>query len=298
MRVRWIGLAALCAATATCGTLLSTKFDHELNDKYGKPNPATFDQRPAPAPGAVSYEREIRPLFERRCVVCHACYDASCQLKMESWDGIARGASKEPVYKGARLRDAELTRLYQDASSPSGWRERGFFPVLNERGQSRDANLAGSLLYQLLAQKRRHPTPAGGLLPSTFKLELDTERKCPRLEEQPEYEKDQPLWGMPYGMPALEDAEFALVERWLAAGSPAEPSPPLPAAVQDAGPDLGSVLQRRFAETAAGLALPVRAPVPGAPALRRRFRPAVLSPGALANAAGPADRTHRHPAAV
>ena len=58
-------------ATATCGTFLSTKLDHELNDKYGKPNPATFDRRPAPAPGAVSYEREIRPLFERRCVVCH-----------------------------------------------------------------------------------------------------------------------------------------------------------------------------------------------------------------------------------
>ena len=106
MRVRWIGLAALCAATATCGTLLSAKFDQKLNDKYGKPNPATFDQRPAPAPGAVSYERQIRPLLERRCVVCHACYDAPCQLKLESWDGIARGASKEPVYKarGARGR--------------------------------------------------------------------------------------------------------------------------------------------------------------------------------------------------
>ena len=232
MRVRWIGLAALCAATATCGTLLSAKVDQELNDKYGKPNPATFDQRPAPAPGAVSYERQIRPLFERRCVVCHGCYDAPCQLKLESWDGIARGASKEPVYK-ARVRTAELTRLYQDAGSTSGWRERGFFPVLNERGQSRDANLAGSLLYQLLAQKRRHPTPAGGLLPSSFELALDTERKCPRLEEQPEYEKHQPLWGMPYGMPAIDDAEFALIERWLAAGAPAEPPPPLPAAVQN-----------------------------------------------------------------
>ena len=231
MRVRWLGLAALCAATATCGTLLSAKFDRQLNDKYGQPNPATFDLRPAPAPGAVSYERQIRPLFERRCVVCHGCYDSACQLKMESWDGIARGASKEPVYK-ARLRAAELTRLYQDAGSTSGWRERGFFPVLNERGQSRDANLAGSLLYQMLAQKRRHPTPAGGLLPSTFKLALDSERKCPRLEQQPEYEKQQPLWGMPYGMPALADAEFALIEQWLAAGAPAEPPAPLPAAVQ------------------------------------------------------------------
>jgi hypothetical protein len=232
MRVRRIGLVALLAATATCGALLSEKVEHRLNDEYGKPNPATFDRRPAPAPGGVSYEREVRPLFERRCVVCHGCYDAPCQLKMESWDGVARGASKEPVYK-TRLRAAELTRLYQDAGSTSGWRQRGFFPVLNERGQSRDANLAGSLLYQLLAQKRRHPTSAGGVLPSSFALALDSERKCPRLVEQPEYEKKQPLWGMPYGMPAIDDADFALLERWLADGAPAETPPPLPAAVQD-----------------------------------------------------------------
>lgn len=231
MRGRWLGLAALCAATAACGTLLSAKLARKLDDDYGKANPATFDQRPAPAPGAVSYEQQIRPLFERRCVVCHGCYDASCQLKMESWDGIARGASKEPVYK-TRARAAEPTRLYQDAGSPSGWRQRGFFPVLNERGQSRDANLAGSLLYQMLEQKRRHPTPAAGLLPSSFALALDAERKCPRLEEQPEYEKDHPLWGMPYGMPAIEDAELALVARWLADGAPSEPPPPLPEAVE------------------------------------------------------------------
>ena len=34
-------------------------------------------------------------------------------------------------------------------------------------------------------------------------------------------------------MPAIDDAEFALIERWLAAGAPAEPPPPLPAAVQN-----------------------------------------------------------------
>ena len=98
-------LAALCAATATCGTFLSSKYNRELNEKYGKPNPTTFDHRPAPAPGGVSFERQVRPLLERRCVVCHACYDAPCQLKLTSWDGIARGGSKEPVYK-TRLRAA------------------------------------------------------------------------------------------------------------------------------------------------------------------------------------------------
>ena len=196
MRVRWILLAALCAATATCGTFLSAKVDRELNDKYGKPNPATFDQRPAPAIGAVSYERAnpaaVRTPLRRLSRLLRRLLPAEDgELGRYRPRGLERTGLQGPGARGG------LTRLYQDAGSPSGWRARGFFPVLNERGQSRDANLAGSLLYQLLAQKRRHPTPAGGLLPSTFKLALDTERKCPRLEEQPEYEKDQPLWGMP-----------------------------------------------------------------------------------------------------
>jgi len=30
----------------------------------------------------VSYQKQIRPILERRCVVCHGCYDAPCQLKL------------------------------------------------------------------------------------------------------------------------------------------------------------------------------------------------------------------------
>ena len=27
------------------------------------------------------YYTEVKPILENRCVVCHACYDAPCQLK-------------------------------------------------------------------------------------------------------------------------------------------------------------------------------------------------------------------------
>ena len=50
-------------------------------------------------------------VFERRCVVCHGCYDAPCQLKLDTFEGIARGASEQRVYDGARLNAAEPTRL-------------------------------------------------------------------------------------------------------------------------------------------------------------------------------------------
>jgi hypothetical protein len=193
------GLAVLSMAAVTCGTLLQRSFDRD----YGQENPDTFDRRPVPAPGAVSFARQVRPLLERRCVVCHACYDAPCQLKLTSWDGIARGASKEPVY-ASRLRAARPTRLYEDAAEASGWRKLGFFPVLNERTQTPAVNLGASLFYQLLAQKRRHPTPGNGLLPPSFAFAIGAERKCPRAEEHAGYEKDHPYWGMPYGLPAID----------------------------------------------------------------------------------------------
>jgi hypothetical protein len=220
-------VAALCAVTVTCGTVLHERFDRE----YGPANPSAFDKRPAPG-AAVSFERQVRPLLERRCVVCHACYDAPCQLKLTSWDGIARGGSKEAVYQASRVREARPTRLYEDAELPSQWRKLGFFPVLNERTHSQSANLAASLVYQMLAQKIRHPTPTGELLPPSFELSLGAKRQCPRIEEHAGYEKDHPLWGMPYGMPPLADAEHALLERWLAAGAPAEAPARLPAALE------------------------------------------------------------------
>ncbi|MCW0469986.1 hypothetical protein OH492_16720 [Vibrio chagasii] len=36
---------------------------------------------------------EVKPIIDNRCVVCHACYDAPCQLKMSSVEGIDRGAN-------------------------------------------------------------------------------------------------------------------------------------------------------------------------------------------------------------
>jgi hypothetical protein len=222
-------LAVLGVATAACGALLRVELDRD----YGPARPSTFDRRTAPAAGGISFERQVRPLLERRCVVCHACYDAPCQLKLTSWEGIARGASEQAAYDTTRLKAARPTRLYEDAADASAWRRLDFFPVLNERDQTPDANLSASLLYRLLAQKRRHPTPSGELLPTSFELSIGAQRQCPRLEEHAAYEKDHPLWGMPYGMPPLDDAEHALLETWLAQGARAEAPAPLPPAVDE-----------------------------------------------------------------
>jgi hypothetical protein len=46
---------------------------------------------------------EVRPVLGRRCAVCHSCYNASCQLKLSSYEGVDRGGSKAPVCTAHRL---------------------------------------------------------------------------------------------------------------------------------------------------------------------------------------------------
>ena len=170
----------------------------------------------APAAGVPSYA-EVRPILERRCVVCHGCYDAPCQLKLGAWEGIARGASATAVYEQSRLLQARPSRLFVDAQRASQWRQQGFFPVLNERAPTAEANLAASLLYRSLALKREHP------------LGVSNERKhsCPRIETFDAYARESPMAGMPYGLPALAPGEHEALTRWLAAGAPYEGPPAL-----------------------------------------------------------------------
>ncbi|MFC6671745.1 hypothetical protein [Marinobacterium aestuariivivens] len=49
------------------------------------------------------YLRDIGPILERRCVVCHGCYDAPCQLKLGAWEGVERGAHPDRIYDVTRL---------------------------------------------------------------------------------------------------------------------------------------------------------------------------------------------------
>src|SRR5690606_5673288 len=98
--------------------------------------------------------RDIKPILDNRCVVCPGCYDAPCQLQLNSPTGLLRGASKEPVYDGTRLQAATPNRLHIDAHLTAEWRARGFFPVLNEGDPRPETNLSDSLLYRMLELKK------------------------------------------------------------------------------------------------------------------------------------------------
>ncbi len=147
-------------------------------------------------------------------MVCHGCYDAPCQLKLDAWEGLQRGASKEKVYDGTRLLTANLTRLFEDAQTPAQWREKGFYPVLDEDDPQR------ATIVRMLELKRAHPLPSVDVLPDSFDFSLDRNQQCPKPEEFDNFARDYPLWGMPYGFPGLSETEHARLTRWLEQGAP------------------------------------------------------------------------------
>mgnify|MGYP006182235563 CR=1 FL=1 len=66
--------------------------------------------------GPVSFD-QVLPIIQARCVSCHACYDAPCQLNLASYAGITRGASLVLAPKvEAPIRHIEFVSLSQDRS--------------------------------------------------------------------------------------------------------------------------------------------------------------------------------------
>ncbi|TGD74855.1 peptidylprolyl isomerase [Mangrovimicrobium sediminis] len=176
---------------------------------------------PRPALTQESLAVRAAGVIEQRCMVCHGCYDAPCQLKLEARGGLERGASKALVYDAARLLDADMTRLFLDAHSEEKWRKKGFYPVLDPNQPEL------GLMHRMLALKQAHPLPVSAPLPEGFDFALDREQQCPKPDEFDRFASEYPYWGMPYGLPGLEPAEHSTLNDWLQAGAPAVPLPDL-----------------------------------------------------------------------
>ena len=200
-----------------CATYVRENFD----ELFGRSNPARFDE-PRPPVGAMSYRTDVQPILDKRCVVCHACYDAPCQLKLGSWEGVARGASQTPVYNGTRLLEAEPSRLFVDADKPSAWRARGFFPVLNEYAPSPVAEQHASLLARSIDLKAQHPLTPDVPAPDSLDFSIDRAQQCTPVEGYQDYARRNPDWGMPYGLPGINAQERETIQRWLRLGAPYE----------------------------------------------------------------------------
>ena len=264
------------------------------------PKPAPPEPPPVlPVGPAVSYESDVKPVLERRCVVCHGCYDAPCQLLLSSYEGITRGATKKPVYDSSRLEAVPPTRLFVDASSTAEWRERGFRAVVEDQMGASAHGWSSSLLQRMIALGHSHPLPANEKLPKSVFLDIQRPLQCATREEFDDYAARNPWGGMPYGMAPLSDEEFLTLERWLSQGAPGPSSAAaLPPDVERRVHTLGDVFQRKLQQGATRGPVSLRAPLRRPPLLRGRDTRSLLRTRSVANGARQADRRDRHGAAL
>ena len=179
----------------------------------------------------LSFNDDVLPVLEKRCIACHGCYDAPCQLKLTSAEGVYRGSNKNKVYDGTRITAAEPTRLFVDAMTTAEWRGKDFSPVLYEKPASENPasennspvrNLEQSVLYRMLRLKQLHPQARTGMLSDKFDLGLDREQSCPTLDEFDDYAGRHAEGGMPFAVPNLSRKEYKTLVHWVAQGSPVE----------------------------------------------------------------------------
>ncbi len=126
-----------------------------------------------------------------------------------------------------RLLAVEPTRLFIDAHSPAEWREKQFYPVLNERVQTKEANLYGGLMAKMLLLKRQHPLPTVSPLPGGLIFSLESAPSCPTIEEFDAFANTNSLWAMPCGLPDLSDREYSALRTWLEEDAAYAAPPPL-----------------------------------------------------------------------
>jgi hypothetical protein len=159
----------------------------------------------------IDYVAEIKPLLDKRCVVCHSCYNSPCQLKLSSYEGVDRGGTKKAVYNATRLTTMDPTRLFIDAQTTEQWRQKNFFTVTESNA---DSGYNNSIMLQLLSHKMSNPKSTGIYQPEA------TDLTCAKDQiELGSYLEKHPNRGMPFGFPPLTKEEFSLIAGWLAQGA-------------------------------------------------------------------------------
>jgi len=163
------------------------------------------------------YASEIQPIFNRRCIACHGCLGSPCNVKLDSFRGVERGGFGLNAYS---VHFGAYPRTDMDAAdSTRAWRRRGFYPIL-ARGGTKEKNLDGSLLYQMVAAGMRND-------PGFSRHALDVLRpehykaNCAATPVAISAQLGQhTAIGMPFGLPAISNEDFATLQAWVAAGSP------------------------------------------------------------------------------
>lgn len=171
------------------------------------------------------YDEKIQPIFDRRCVACHSCFNSPCQLNLSSYEGVTRGATTTPVYDLARFFSTKPTRLLIDEKSDEGWRERGFFSVTDPHVSTFEDRPS---LMSLMLKGSDDDNGKGVNFDSeednfcasfdfkSVRKGKDRKKKYKRIDH---FFKTRPWAKMPYGFPALEQEEHDELVDWINKGA-------------------------------------------------------------------------------
>lgn len=154
------------------------------------------------------YRSHIQPLFDRRCVACHSCFNAPCQLNLQDYSGFDRGLNKMNVYNGTRTTAAEPTRLWIDAATTSDWRSKAFFDIHSKK------NTDENIFWQSIDLRNKNPQ-------LKIKKQVAESLICPTtMTDFKSLATSSPELGMPYGLPGLQASESDIIKTWLQQGAP------------------------------------------------------------------------------
>ncbi|MEY4616955.1 MAG: hypothetical protein RJB66_1915 [Pseudomonadota bacterium] len=169
------------------------------------------------------FRDQIQPIFDKRCVVCHACTEAPCQLHLDSYSGLRRGATYTEL--GANILYTPPTRE-KDGKSITEWRLKNFFPVIPDPHQEyhdnntlpppRDSDV--SLLYRFIELGSEN-NKAGFALEPTIDARKKSHTCAPNLAAFEGLTKEHTWVGMPYGFPGLRSEQLALIKKWIDQGA-------------------------------------------------------------------------------
>jgi mono/diheme cytochrome c family protein len=195
------------------------------------------------------YLDKVQPIFSKRCVTCHGCYEAPCQLNLQSYQGVRRGYDATPIYSMTRLKSMPITQM-NEVYPLSKWRELAFLPVVANDDEPESANHAknwrSSLLKTFIEKGSQYHQPGFPLMGKKLeKLQKDfkdsNNSQCTATPEQFEahFQAKNP-WkvvtvekyfqetsvngkpsgaGMPFALPALAPEEMAVLNTWMQNGA-------------------------------------------------------------------------------
>jgi len=150
------------------------------------------------------YSQRIQPIIDRRCTVCHSCFEAPCQLKLTSPEMVLRGATQHKVNGGttkATIRPDMMTTLEKQ-------RAGGFFPVVGSNGDS-------ILLNAVMEGHDKTGLPAEQYIDQEKRMCVSSAQEFRSLS--PAMKK---ALGMPYYMAPMSQEEYEMIASWAANGSP------------------------------------------------------------------------------